>query len=264
MQTLLDSPSSTTVRPSNRRRTAVGVTGFLACALPTVFTINLSRMLLVGELSPHRFHQLTGQGLLLCLLWLACVVPLVRAGWAGRRPTTATGLMHVTFAVTGSLCSIAAPGGGAPILMAVIVVTGALLWLALPLRPRLRTELRVDPLLAPLALLGAALSTPYALDQIGLQNDATGHHAINPHFFDMAWTALTLVVLVALAAMLPVVRRLALWGSGGMVWTGAIGVALGEDRPWTALALGLGAATAAATVATSRWSKSRVGRDQVI
>ena len=71
MQTLLDSPSSTTVRPSDRRRTAVGVTGFLACALPTIFTINLSRMLLVGELSEHRFHQLTGQGLLLCLLWLA-------------------------------------------------------------------------------------------------------------------------------------------------------------------------------------------------
>ena len=57
----------------------------------------------------------------------------------------------------GLACSVAAPGGGAPILAGVIAVTGALLWLALPLRPRLRTELRVDPLLAPLALLSAAL-----------------------------------------------------------------------------------------------------------
>ena len=186
MNTLLHPTPSRVVRPSAVRRTAIAVTGFLACALPVVWTINLSRMLLLGELSEHRFHQLTGQGLLLCLLWLASVVPLVRAGWTGRRPSTANGVLHLTFVAVGSVCAVAAPGGGAPSLMVVIAVTGALLWLAIPVRPRVRDAIRVDPVLAPLALLGAALHTSYALDQVRLQNLATGHHAQNPHYFDMA------------------------------------------------------------------------------
>jgi hypothetical protein len=70
-------------RPGRARRTALAAAGFLACALPVVFTVNISRMLVVGELSDHRFHQLTGQGLLLFVLWLGGLVPLLRAGWSG-------------------------------------------------------------------------------------------------------------------------------------------------------------------------------------
>ena len=51
MNTLLHPTPSRVVRPSAVRRTAIAVTGFLACALPVVWTINLSRMLLLGELS---------------------------------------------------------------------------------------------------------------------------------------------------------------------------------------------------------------------
>ena len=229
-------------KPGRLRRTGLGVAGLLACALPVVWTVNLSRMLLVGELDEHRFHQLTGQGLFLCALWLTGLVPLLRAGWVGRRPSSAAGLLHLTFVGVGTACAAAATGGGAPALMVVIAITGALVWLALPVRPRLRLPVQVDPLLAPLALVAAALSTPYVLDQIALQNAATGNHAHNPHLFDMAWMVSVLVVLGILAAALPAVRRLGLLAGAGFAWTGAMGLLLGADRPFTGLALGVGVA----------------------
>ena len=189
----------------------------MTCALPVVFTVNITRMLVTGELAEHRFHQLTCQGLLLFALWLGGLVPLVRAGWSGRRPSSAAGLLHLAFMATGVATAAAAPGGGAPALVGIVVVSGALLWLALPVRPRLRLPVRVDPLLTPLALVAAAVATPYVLDQIALQNAATGHHAQNPHYFDMAWLVTTLVVVGILGAVLPAVRRL---GAGGRSGTG--------------------------------------------
>ena len=229
-------------KPGKLRRTGLLVAGFLACALPAVWTVNLSRMLLVGELDEHRFHQLTGQGLFLCALWLIGLVPLLRAGWSGRRPSSAAGLLHLTFVGTGSACAVAATGGGAPALMVVIAITGALVWLALPVRPRLRLPVHIDPLLAPLALVAAAVSTPYVIDQLALQNAATGNHAQNPHLFDMAWMVSVLVVLGILAAVFPAVRRLGLLAGAGLAWTGAIGLLLGADRPFTGLALAVGVA----------------------
>jgi hypothetical protein len=104
----------------------------------------------------------------------------------------------------------------------------------------LRLPVRVDPLLTPLALVTAAVATPYVLDQIALQNAATGHHAQNPHYFDMAWLVTTLVVVAVLGAVLPRVRRLTLVAGAGLVWTGAMGVLLATDRPWTVALLVLG------------------------
>jgi hypothetical protein len=232
-------------RPGRLRRAGLVAAGLLACALPTVFTVNITRMLLVGELSDHRFHQLTGQGLVLFALWLGGLVPMLRAGWAGRRPSSLAGLLHLTFVATGAVCAAAATGGGAPILVGVIAVTGGLVWLALPARPRLRLPVRIDPLLAPVALVTAGIATPYVLDQIALQNAATGHHAQNPHFFDMAWLVTALVVLALLAALLPGVRRLGLVAGAALAWTGLMGVLLGIDRPFTVLALAAGAALGA-------------------
>ena len=168
--------------PSALRRSGIAVAGVLACLVPTVFAVNLVRMLVTGELAGHQFHQLTGQGLILCALWLAGPVAIVRAGWAGRRPSTAAGLLHCTFALCGLVTALLAPGGGLPLLMTPIVLTGLLVWAAVPLRPRLsRPVVQVDPLLAAVALLTAAFYTPYALAQVGLQNEAVGHHAQNPH-----------------------------------------------------------------------------------
>jgi hypothetical protein len=212
----------------------------MTCALPVVFTISSTWELVTGDPAAHRFHQLTGQGLLLCALWLGGLVPLLRAGWSGRRPSSAAALLHLTFMATGVVTAVAAPGGGAPALVGLVVVFGGLLWLALPVRPRLRLPVRVDPVLMPLALVTAAVATPYVLDQIALQNAATGLHAENPHYFDMAWMVTTLLMVGILGAVLPAVRRLALVAGVGLVWTGAMGVLLAADRPWTLALLALG------------------------
>jgi hypothetical protein len=245
MTTATISPTSTSSTvakpPSWLRRTAVGVTALLACALPVVFTVNITRMLVTGVEPDHRFHQATGQGLILFALWLGALLPLVRAAWSGRRPSTATGLLHLAFAGSGVVCAALAPGGGAPFLVGVIVITGALLWLAMPLRPRLRGAVRIDPVLAPIALALAAFLTPYALGQIALQNLATtGHHAQNPHLFDMAWLAVTLIVLAVLAALLPAARSLVAWVSVSSLGLGVAGLAFGEGSRWSLLALGFG------------------------
>jgi hypothetical protein len=228
-------------RPGRGRRAAVAVTGFLTCALPVMFTVNVSRMLLTGVDPEHRFHQATGQGLLLFVLWLGALVPLVRAAWAGRRPTTGAAYRHLTFGAAGAVCAALAPGGGAPILVGVIVVTGALLWWALPVRPRLRGRLQVDPLLAPFALALGAVLLPYAADQVAAQNATTSpYHLENPHLFDMAWLAVTLVVLALLAAFLPAVRSLARWAAGCTLGLGVAGLSFGADTTWSFLVLALG------------------------
>ena len=240
--------STTAVKPPSRlRRTGVGLAAFLACALPVVFTANITRMLLTGVEPDHRFHQATGQGLILFALWIGALLPLVRAALSGRRPSTAAGLLHLAFAGSGVLCAALAPGGGAPFLVGVIVITGALLWLAMPLRPRLKVPVRVDLVLAPLALALAAFLTPYAIGQIALQNAATtGHHSQNPHLFDMAWLAVTLIALAALAALLPTARSLVGWVAVSCLGLGVAGLAFGEGTTWSVVALAFGLASAGA------------------
>ena len=79
-------------RPTRLRRTGLVATGFLTCALPVVFTISSTWELVTGEPAEHRFHQFTGQGLLLCALWLGGLVPRGISAWAfpwpvyNRRP----------------------------------------------------------------------------------------------------------------------------------------------------------------------------------
>lgn len=239
--------------PGTGRRLAVGAAGALALVLPTIFTVNITRMLLTGAESEHRFHQATGQGLILFAIWLGALVPLVVAGWRGRRPSSLAGIRHVALVGVGTACAVAAPGGGAPFLVAVVAVTGALLWAVLPRRPRLRVAVLVDPLLAPVAMLVAAFLTPYAVAQVGLQNAAVvGDHAANPHYFDMAWVALTLVVLAVAAATLRGARPLMSWVAGACLVLGAAGVAFGEGTAWSLTALGLGGLAGAVTVVRGR------------
>ena len=241
--------------PSRGRRAVLAVTGVLACALPVVFTVNVTRMLLTGELSDHRYHQATGQGEILFALWLVPVLLMLRAGWHGRRPHAAIGLQHVALAGSGALAAAVAPGGGAPFLVAVLIGTGVLLWAALPKRPRLRLEVRIDPLLAPIALVGCALLVPYAVDQLALQNAATtGMHASNPHFFDQAWIAITLAVTALLAAVLPAARRAMVGVALALVVLGTAGLAFGEDVALHAGLLATGVVAAAASTAVRRRS----------
>ena len=103
MSTISNTPSHSAAaevgRPRRRRWAGLAAAGVLATALPIIYPNNVTRMLLVGELSDHRFHQLTGQGLVLFALWLGGLVPLLRAGWSGRRPSSLAGL-----AITPSRC----------------------------------------------------------------------------------------------------------------------------------------------------------------
>lgn len=243
--------------PGRWRRAAVATTGAIACLMPAVFTVNITRMLVTGAESEHQFHQATGQGLVLTALWLGALVPLIRAGWSGRRPPLSAGLLHLAFIVIGAACAAFAPGGGAPILMAIIAVPGALLWAALPQRPQLRTRVQLDPVLAPVALLAAALFTPFAVEQIGLQNAATGYHAENPHYFDMAWMTLTLTASALLAAALPAARRLVVWLTVGAIVTGVAGLAFGESTSWSLLVLALGVVSGGVAAARHRvgWTR---------
>jgi hypothetical protein len=256
-QQLIHQPTHPT-RPRRRRRVAIAATAFLACALPTVFTVNITRMLVVGENPDHRFHQATGQGLILFALWLVPILGLLRAGWQGRRPSTALGWQHVVFVGAGVACSIIAPGGGAPFLTAVIAGTGVLVWTALPKRPQLRTRVQLHPALAPAALLGAAVLLPYTVDQLAAQNAVTsGHHAINPHLFDMAWLAACLVVLAFVAALLPAARHLMAWFASCASVIGVAGLAFGEDQTWSLLVLGVGLLAGAARVLSRRSELTR-------
>ena len=141
--------------------------------------------------------------------------------------------------------------------MVLITVTGALLWLALPVRPRLRLPVRVDPLLTPAALVAAAVSTPYVLDQIALQNAATGHHAQNPHYWDMAWMTTTLTVVTLLGALLPTARRLGLWLAFGGIVTGTAGLAFGEPTSWSLLVVAVGIVAGMAAAVRPRLERTR-------
>jgi hypothetical protein len=248
-------------KPGPGRRTALAASGFLACALPTVFAINITRMLLSGEYADHRFHQATGQGLILFALWLVPLVGMLRAGWAGRRPSAALGWQHVGFAATGVVTAAIAPGGGAPFLVGVIVITGALVWWALPLRPTLRARVDIDPVLAPVALLGCAVLMPYIVDQLAAQNRVhVGHHAENPHLFDMAWMSACMLVLVGAAALLPATRHLVGWFAGCTLALGGAGLGFGQDATWSLLVLGVGVVAACAAAARGRRETAELGR----
>ena len=254
----MSAPSETTQgRPGRVRRTALVAAGFFACALPTVFTVNVTRMLVTGEYADHRFHQATGQGLILFALWLVPLIGLLRAGWAGRRPSPALGWQHLAFVVTGVVSAAIAPGGGAPWLVSVIAITGALAWAALPQRPTLRIKVQIDPVLAPVALLGCAVLMPFVIDQLAAQNAVTdGHHAENPHLFDMAWMSACLLVLGVLGAAVPAARHLMGWLAGGAMATGTAGLCFGEGVTWSLLVFGTGVLAGAAYLVTARHAHS--------
>jgi hypothetical protein len=246
-------PRDLSTKPGRARRSLLVVSGLLACAVPVVFTLNITRMLVMGIDTDHRFHQLTGQGEILFALWLVPLLALLRAGWQGRRPGTAAGWAHLVLVAAGTGCAVAAPGGGAPVLVGLIAVTGTFVWAALPLRPRLRVGVQVDALLMPVALAASAVLLPYAVDQIALQNAATtGFHSQNPHYFDMAWIAVVLAAYAMLAALLPAARVLAAGFAGAMVVLGSAGLALDESTPWSVSVLMCGVVVAVASAVVRR------------
>jgi hypothetical protein len=228
--------------PARSRRAAVAGTGLLACLLPLVWGCATAVELATGVQADHRFHQVTGQGLLLSVLWLAGLVPLVRAGLRGRRPSTVSGMHHLAFLAATLTVAVLSPGDGIAGVAVGTAVLTALLWTALPLRPDLRAAgVGLDLLLVPLALLTTALLTPFVLGQVDLQHTLVDEHAELAHYVDMAWVSLAVIALGACAAVSSAARSLAVWSSGGLLVIGAARLAFTPDRTWSGLAVGLGA-----------------------
>ena len=228
-------------RPSLLRRAALVAAAVPACALPVVWGGGAAGMLLTGYESDHRFHQLTGQGVLTGVLWLAGLLPLVVAGWRGRRPSTAAGLQHLAFVAASVVAGLFVPGPGVVALALIIAVTGALVWAALPLRPRLRNAVgALDPALAPVAALTAALHVPFVLGQRALQATSTDEHAQMTHYFDMAWVSLVLVALALVAAVAGSARRLAVWSTAGTLVIGLARFGFTGELSWSCAAIALG------------------------
>jgi hypothetical protein len=253
MTTLAPAPTTPLVRPSAVRRIGVVATGVLACALPTMWGISTVGELVTGAERDHLFHQLTGQGLLLSGLWLGALLPLLVAGWRGARPSAAAGLAHVAVVAGAAVAAALAPGNGGAIVAAIALVTGALVWVALPHRPSLAVS-GLDPVLAPLALAAAALFAPFVVSEAALQRGSSDEHAEFSHYFDMAWISVALVVLALAAAVVPAARRLALVAMLGTLVVGATRYLLTPEVTWSLLALGLGVLGAAAALARlARW-----------
>jgi hypothetical protein len=242
---------TTVPRPSALRRAAVVVTGVAAAALPVAWGLSSVVQIVTGSERDHLFHQLTGQGVLLCALWLGALVPLVLAGWRGRRPGAAAALGHISVAVGTVLAAALAPGNGGLLVGAIVLVTGALLWLALPARPRVAVD-GLDPVLTPLALGLAALLVPYVLVQATLQRAMADEHARMSHYFDMAWLGTLLIALAVSAALVPAARRLAAVAAAGTLVVGACRVLLTTDLTWSLAAVGLGVAGVVAAVLRDR------------
>jgi hypothetical protein len=241
--TTAHAPAGAPSRPSVLRRVALLAAALPACALPVIWGGGSAGMLLTGYEPDHRFHQVTGQGVLMGVLWLAGLLPLIVAGWRGRRPSTAAGLQHLAFVAASVVAGLAVPGDGVLALALIIAVTGALVWAALPLRPRLRGALgALDPALAPVAALTAALYAPFVLAQRALQGTSHDEHAQMTHYFDMAWVSLALVALAVVAALAGSARRLAVWSTVGTLVVGVARLGFTGELAWSTAAIALGLA----------------------
>jgi hypothetical protein len=257
--TSLTPPATTTVvRVSPGRRLAVGTATLLASALPLVWGTASALQLATGTEADHRFHQVTGQGLLLAALWLGGVLPLGWAGLRGRRPATPAALQHLAFVAATLLAVPLAPGNGVVAVGAITAASGALLWAALPVTPDLRGAFRdgLDPVLAPVALLTAAVVVPFALGDAELQRGMVDEHAEMTHYFDMAWVTFVLVAMAAVGALSARARVLAVGATAGLLLTGVSRLVFTTNVMWSWVAIVLGAAGLAVALLRERAEKA--------
>jgi hypothetical protein len=238
---------------SRGRRVAVAATGFLACALPVVFTVSTIGQLVTGTESDHRFHQLTGQGLLLTALWLGGLVPLVRAGWRGVAPSVASVWQVLVVCLTGLGAGIAAPGHGGLALAIIATATSAALYAALPARPSLRVRASgVSVVAAVVAVALAVVMAVFVADQVDLQNHVADEHAEMAHYFDMAWVSLIVVGLALVAALAPAVRRRLVIAGAAVAYIGVARWAITPDVAWSVTAMVTGAVGAVFALMVAR------------
>jgi hypothetical protein len=187
-------PSIPTIRRRGAR-IAAAVTLVIAGVLPLVWSIAAVAAFITGEDGgEHRFHDLTGVGVVLGVLWLGAVLGLARD--RGRRPVALAQLLGI-----GGAAAVATALAGEPPVLPVVVLLPGLVLLALRSdRAELR-RLRPSPSLAALAVAAAVPLVPYAAGQAHLQSVSHDPHASLEHYFDMAWIALALPITAGVAAL---------------------------------------------------------------
>jgi hypothetical protein len=186
--------------PSHARLRGFRAALVFAGLLPLVWGVSSIAEAIAG--GSHLLHDLIGGGVVMSALWLA---PLV-AMWRPQRFPAA--LPYYSAVVAGSVVAAGMSNSNWAV-GAILLIQGGLVALLHPYR---RTALRrgvvISPLLLPVALLAGAALVRYAVSEAGLQ--ATGDsHAVVSHYYDMAWFAITVVLLAVLAALRDDARRFA-------------------------------------------------------
>ena len=183
--------------PKRRRaaRIATAISLAAAAALPLTWGIAAAASFISGDDGGmHRFHDLTGTGIVLAILWLGAVARLARG--SDRHPAALLQLLSVP--LTAAAATVLS--GESPV-VPVVVAVPALALLALHGDRAALRVIRPNAAVAALAVGAAVPLTLYAVGQGHTQSVSTDAHAQMEHYFDMAWIALLIPATTAVAAL---------------------------------------------------------------
>ena len=211
-----------------------------------------------GIVGPDQEIHAVHNAVVASLLIVLTAPPMIAVARAPDRATRPLVIL-AALAVAG-LAAMAMALTPDPFILPVLVLIGVLWWLA-PNREGAVPVGGSSLVMLALALAGAVLLAPYAVDQAGLQRtDHTSAHAAFFHWVETAFTALGIVLVGLVAALRPRAYRMATWTAGSaLAILGAASVsfdgfasALAEPWSWAALVGGL------AFIGVGEWEARRL------
>jgi hypothetical protein len=236
------------------RITAMRFIAWLLAAVGVVFGLFTIVFGIVGpDQEIHAVHNAVVASLLL-VLTAPPMVAVARAPEHALRPLVV--LAALTVAGLAAMAVALTPD---PFILPVLMLIGVLWWLV-PTRDGAIPPGRMSIVMIGLAIAGAVLLLPFAVEQAGLQRtDRTSDHAAFYHWVEMAFTAAGIVLVGLVAAVRPAAFRIATWSAGlALAVLGAASVlfsqhasALPAPWSWSALVGGL------AFVAVGEWEARR-------
>ena len=236
--------------PSRARLVAFRCALVFAGLIPAVWGSTNAVMAL--QVGPHVVHEVLGAGAVLFALLLTTLAAMWRPA---RRPGALP--IYLSFVAGAGVAALLSASN--LVVMAVFMFQAALIVALHPSRREgLRGVLAVHPVLLPLSLLAAGVLVRYAVAEAALQ--ATGDaHAVAAHYFDQAWYAVTVGLVLLIAALRDDARRLAGRIAGvGLLAFGVVGIALPTAVSSPGAAIGAAAmVTGAAALVFSRREPAR-------